>query len=72
LANPSSLLLSAAMMLEYIGWDKPAKLLEKAMERSFTSECATADLARFMKNGTALSTSAFAEGLKCYMNELTN
>lgn len=58
--NPCSMLLSAVMMLEYLGWNEAAQLIVDALERSFTNGCATFDLARFMKNGKSLSTSDFA------------
>ena len=61
--NPSSLLLSAVMMLEYLGWNEAATLITAAMENSFEAGRATADLARFMPQGTALSTSEFGEEL---------
>lgn len=61
--NPSSLLLSAVMMLEYLGWQEAALLITGAMESSFEAGRATGDLARFMPGGTALSTSAFGEEL---------
>lgn len=47
------------MMLEYLGWKEAATLIEKALEQSFLDARATHDLARFMPNGTSLSTSAF-------------
>lgn len=61
IANPSSLLLSAVMMLEYMGWGEAGKLIEKAMENTFLSGKATIDLARFMKTGHTLSTKEFAK-----------
>lgn len=63
LANPCSLILSAAMLLEYIGWDAPAKAIEQALEQTFAQGKATADLARFMPNGQALGTVAFSQAL---------
>ncbi len=63
IANPSSLLLSAVMMLEYIGWKEAAGLIEKAMEKTFLAGKATVDLARFMENGKMLSTKEFANEL---------
>lgn len=60
IANPSSLLLSAVMMLEYMGWKEAGKLIEKVMEQTFTEGKATVDLARFMENGKVLSTTNFA------------
>jgi isocitrate dehydrogenase len=62
-ANPSSLLLSAVMMLEYLGWTEAAHLITKAMETAFSAGNATADLARFMTQGKTLTTSAFGEEL---------
>ncbi|MCL1943903.1 MAG: NADP-dependent isocitrate dehydrogenase [Candidatus Azobacteroides sp.] len=63
IANPSSLLLSGVMMLEYLGWNEAAGLIEKAMETTFLSGKATGDLARFMKDGHTLSTKEFAAEL---------
>lgn len=57
--NPCSLILSAVMMLEYMGWQKPADLIVRALEDSFSAGEATHDLARFMYEGKSLSTSAF-------------
>ena len=54
-----SIILSAVMMLEYFDWKEAAALIEKALEQSFLDARATHDLARFMPNGTSLSTSAF-------------
>lgn len=58
--NPCSLLLSATMMLEYIGWGEAATLIVEALEQSFREGKATTDLARFMPNGIPQSTSDFA------------
>lgn len=60
-ANPCSLLLSAVMMLDYMGWCEAAKAIESAMESMFASERATEDIARFMNRGVALSTTEFAD-----------
>ena len=61
LANPSSMLLSGVMMLEYLGWDEAGRLITKSMEYLFSNGLATFDLSKFMKNGTVLSTSEFSE-----------
>lgn len=58
-ANPCSIILSAVLMLEYIGWNEAAAFIEAALEQSFLEARATHDLARFMPNGTFLSTSVF-------------
>jgi len=61
--NPSSLILSAVMMLDYLGWKEAALLITSSMERLFTQGLATDDLARFMENGMPLGTKEFGEKL---------
>jgi isocitrate dehydrogenase len=61
IVNPSSLLLSSVMMLEYIGWNEAANLITAAMEQAFVNGEATVDLARFMPNGKPLGTSQFGD-----------
>ena len=61
--NPSSIILSAVMMLDYMGWNEAAQLITDALERLFTLGVATADLARFMPDGKALGTKAFGDKL---------
>ena len=62
-ANPCSILLSAVMLLEHLGWNEAATLITQAMERTFAAQKATADLASLMPHGKALSTKAFADTL---------
>lgn len=57
--NPSSLILSSVMMLEYMGWKEAAQSIVKAMEETFESGQATSDLARLMPGGKCLSTAEF-------------
>jgi len=59
--NPSSLILSGAMMLDHIGWGRAARCIEKGLERSFASRRVTYDLARLMDDAEELSCSGFAE-----------
>ena len=61
--NPSSIILSSVMMLDYMGWHEAATLITTAMESLFAQSVATADLARFMEGGTALGTRAFGDRL---------
>lgn len=68
-ANPSSLLLSAAMMLEYLGWNDASDLIIKAMEKCFKEGYATMDLAQFMSAGKPLTTTEFQEKL---IQEISN
>lgn len=59
IVNPSSLLLSSVMMLDYMGWSEAGNLINKAMEEAFMQHKATADLARFMERGESLQTDEF-------------
>ncbi|MDR0757472.1 MAG: NADP-dependent isocitrate dehydrogenase [Tannerella sp.] len=61
IANPSSLILSSVMMLEYLGWNEAAALITRAMEQTFARGEATGDLARFMPHGKTLATRAFGK-----------
>lgn len=61
IANPCSNLLSAVMMMDFIGWKKAGECIENALEKAFSSQCATADLARLMPQGKAMNTSDFTE-----------
>ena len=63
LVNPSSLILSAVMMLDYIGWNEAAELINNALSKLFQSGIATNDLARFMSNGQSVSTRKFGEAV---------
>jgi isocitrate dehydrogenase len=60
-ANPCSMLLSAVMMLEYMGWNDAGRLITNSLEKLFEGGYATPDLARFMENGKSLSTTQFCE-----------
>lgn len=68
-ANPSSLILSAVMMLEYLGWIEAARAITDAMEKAFVAGEATADLARFMPNGKPLGTSEFGDRIIELLND---
>ena len=62
-ANPCSLILSGVMMLEFMGWNEAAGLIDTALESLFDKGYATGDLARFMENGKTLGTKEFGEML---------
>ncbi len=61
IVNPSSIILSAVMMLDYMGWHEAGRLIENALERLFQKGIATADLARFMPGGKSVGTKLFGE-----------
>ncbi|MFT8737130.1 MAG: NADP-dependent isocitrate dehydrogenase [Zymomonas mobilis] len=66
-ANPSSLLLSGAMMFDYLGWFEVGQLISQAMEKLFQKKRATVDLARFMPDGAVLSTSQFTDEMVAHL-----
>ncbi|KPK31292.1 MAG: isocitrate dehydrogenase [Nitrospira bacterium SG8_3] len=59
--NPSSLILSGAMMLDHMGWSEATRLVENALEKTFASKKVTYDLARLMKGAEEVSCSRFGE-----------
>lgn len=61
--NPGSLILSGVMMLEHLGWAKPATLITKALERTISEKRVTYDLARQMEGATKLKTSEFGAAI---------
>jgi len=61
--NPGSMILSGAMMLEYLGWIEAARLIEQAMQRTIQAKTVTYDLHRQMKGATLLSCSRFGEAV---------
>ncbi|MCS7035369.1 MAG: NADP-dependent isocitrate dehydrogenase [Saprospiraceae bacterium] len=59
MVNPSSVILSGVMMLEYMGWTKAARLIIRGLERSIRSKRVTYDFERLMKGATRLKCSEF-------------
>ncbi len=59
--NPSSLILSGAMMLEHMGWTEAALKIGEALEKTYAEGCVTYDLARLMDSAREASCSGFAE-----------
>ena len=66
-ANPCSFLLSAEMMLRYMGWAEAADALVRAIESCIGAKRVTADLAEMMDGAESLSTSAFGDALVAAM-----
>jgi isocitrate dehydrogenase len=58
--NPGSLILSAVMMLEYMGWGEAAKLVEEGVQKTIDNKTVTYDLERQMAGATKVGTSEFA------------
>lgn len=61
--NPSSVLLSGVMMLEYMGWNEAADLITKSLENTIQSKVVTYDFARLMDGATEVKCSEFAKNL---------
>ena len=59
--NPTAMILSGCIMLEYMGWNDAADLVRDALERTISSKQVTYDIHRQITGGTKLSTSEFAE-----------
>jgi isocitrate dehydrogenase len=59
--NPGSVVLSGAMMLEYLGWDKAAQLIHKGLESAIANKRVTYDFARLMDGATEVKCSQFAD-----------
>jgi isocitrate dehydrogenase len=63
MVNPSSLILSAEMMLRHLGWTEAANLIIKAVEGAIAAKTVTYDLERLMEGATKLSCSGFGDAL---------
>ncbi|MCC7530703.1 MAG: isocitrate dehydrogenase (NADP(+)) [Candidatus Melainabacteria bacterium] len=61
--NPGSVILSGAMMLEYMGWVEASILIQEAMAKTIQQKKVTYDLERLMKGATKLKTSEFGDAL---------
>jgi len=61
--NPSSVMLSGAMMFDFLGWKEAAKLIEAGIERAIQQKRVTYDLERLMEGATKLRTTEFATAI---------
>ncbi len=59
--NPSSVILSGVMMLEYMGWRDAAELITNSVGKTIRSKKVTIDFYNLMKEATLLKTSEFAD-----------
>lgn len=59
--NPGSVILSGALMFDYLGWDKVALNIYSGLEKTIQSKKVTYDFHRLMENATLLKTSEFAD-----------
>jgi len=61
--NPGSLILSGAMMFDYLGWTEVGKKIVKALEKTISKRIVTYDLARQMKGARKVKCSEFASAI---------
>jgi isocitrate dehydrogenase len=61
--NPGSLILSAAMMLEYMAWKEAAACIRTSLQSTIQTGIVTYDLARQIPGATEVSCSGFAEAM---------
>jgi isocitrate dehydrogenase len=61
--NPGSLILSGAMMFDYLGWGEVRKRILKAVEKTLSQKTVTYDLARQMRGAKKVKCSEFASAL---------
>jgi isocitrate dehydrogenase len=61
--NPSSVMLSGAMMFDFMGWKEAAKLIENGVARTIQQKRVTYDLERLLPGATKLKTSEFASAI---------
>ncbi len=64
IANPVAAILSASMMLKYLGYEEGAMMIEKAVEYSLKSKISTADI-----NNNPSKTSEVGDFIKKYIKE---
>jgi isocitrate dehydrogenase len=61
--NPGSVIISGALMFEYIGWKEVAAKIYYSLEQTIKSKKVTYDFHRLMDNATLLKTSQFADAI---------
>ncbi len=65
--NPGSIILSAEMMLSFMGWTEAGDLIIKAMERTIENKIVTYDFARLMTDVKEVSCSKFGDAIISFM-----
>ncbi|RMH61979.1 MAG: NADP-dependent isocitrate dehydrogenase [Zetaproteobacteria bacterium] len=70
MVNPSSVTLSGAMMLRYLGWNEAADLVEKGIGGAIAAKTVTYDFHRLMEGATKLSTSQFGDAVIAHMDDV--
>jgi len=65
--NPSSLILSAEMMLRHMGWNAAADLIVKGLSGAIAAKTVTYDLDRLMEGSSKLTCSRFGQAIIDHM-----
>lgn len=66
--NPGSVILSGALMFEYLGWSEVADIIHHNVELTIQQKTVTYDFHRLMENATKLKTSEFADAVIVNIN----
>jgi len=61
--NPGSVILSGALMLDYLGWYEAARLIETALAKTIQQKVVTYDFARLMEGAQEVKCSEFGQAL---------
>jgi len=69
--NPGSLILSAEMMLRYMGWVEAADLIIAGMEGAIAAKTVTYDFARLMPDAKEVSCSGFGQAMIKHMQQFS-
>ncbi len=68
--NPGSLILSGAMMLDYMGWNEAAERIRSGIAAAVQAGTVTYDLARQIKGSTEVKCSEFADAIIAQMKNI--
>jgi len=70
--NPSSVILSGCMMLEYMGWHEAAEMITSALQAAIMRKRVTIDFYNLMSGATLLKTSEFGQEIIDNMGVVTD
>ena len=65
--NPSSLILSGAMMLDHMGWREASRMIRRALQDTIEAKTVTYDLARQIREASQLKCSEFGQAIIDHM-----
>ena len=65
--NPSSLILSGAMMLDHMGWREASRLMRDALQAAIEAKTVTYDLARQIRDAKQVKCSEFGQAIISHM-----